>query len=88
MSRKLFHIRNKLRSLCRGCCPAYTAVESDRLACYLALEGPEKEASGMGGVGEVEPCPVDVVGWRGEGVIGVPEEGGGIGEVAGGGGVR
>ena len=37
---------------------------------------------GCGAVEDVEARPVDLVAWGGEGVVGVPEEGGGVGCVA------
>lgn len=86
MSRKTFHIRHQLRPrlLRRGA--ANSPAKRNDLACYLALERAEKELRRVGRVGEIEACPIDVGGGRGQGVVGVPEEGGGVGEVAGEGG--
>lgn len=39
---------------------------------------------GCGGVEDVEAGPVCVASGSGEGGVGVPEEGGGVGEIAGG----
>jgi len=84
MARKHFHIADHL---CRFGLRGYTAdapAEADGLASYFALEGTEDQLRGGrgGGVEDVEAGPVCVVAGGGEGVEAVPEEGGGVGEVA------
>lgn len=84
MARKHFHIADHL---CRFGLRGYTAdapAEADGLASYFALEGAEDQLRGGrgGGVEDVEAGPVCVVAGGGEGVEAVPEEGGGVGEVA------
>lgn len=75
---ELVYIGDKLRCL-RGCCgSAHAAFEQDCLACDLALKGAEDEFGWVGRIGEVEACPVDGVRGGGEGVQGVPEEGGSV----------
>jgi hypothetical protein len=63
--------------------PAHAAAQRDRLARDLALEGAEEELARVRRVEEVEAGPVYGARGRREGVVGVPEEGGGVGEVAG-----
>jgi hypothetical protein len=86
MPRESIHVRHKLR-LPRCCSSSANAPpKRDGLACYFALERAEDElwvGCCREGIERVEAGPVDCVGWRREGFIGVPEEGGGVGEVAG-----
>jgi hypothetical protein len=78
---------NKL-CLPRGCRrPANSSPKGNSLACYLALKRSQDELRLCGcrkRVESVEAGPVDGVGWRREGFVGMPEEGRRVGEVAGG----
>lgn len=81
MSRKLTHVLNPHSPLLRGGGTAYAAADDDALACWTPVEGTEDQSRGLRvGAGEgVEAGPVDVVGGWGQGFVGVPEEGGGVG---------
>ena len=82
MSRERLHICYQLRLCFFRRSPTYTAPEIDGLACYLALERTEQELRRICWGSEVETCPVDGGGGRGQRVVGVPEEGCCVGEVA------
>ena len=58
MTRELLHILDQLRRSSRGSGAADSPVKGDGLTCYLALEGAENEARGVGRVSEVETSPV------------------------------
>jgi hypothetical protein len=85
MSGKLLYVRHQLCLLRLRGGTTHSATKSDGLTGYFTLEGTEDELGsfwGGKGVVDVEPGPVDLIAWGREGVVGVPQEGGGVGEVA------
>lgn len=74
MARKLIHIRHDLRLPARGRCPAHAPTYRYCLARDVALEGPEDQLFGVGGVDDVEAAPVDGGCWLRERAQGVVEE--------------
>lgn len=82
---ELLDVGDELSCLGGGCCAADSAAEVDGLAGDFALKRTQDEAwfCGRGGVVvDVEAGPVYRGGGGGEGAVEVPEEGGGVGEVA------
>ncbi len=88
MPRELPHVLDPHGPLLRGRGTAHAAAERDALARGAAVEGAEDETLLRGGpsgggamVERVEAGPVDVAGGRGrgQGVVEVVEEGGGVG---------
>lgn len=87
MAGELVDVGHELRRAAGGRGAAHPAPEHDRLAGDFALEGAEDQLLFCRGarVEHVEAGPVHFVAGRGQGVQGVPEEGGGVGGVAVGG---
>ena len=79
MPRKFTYVLNPKYPLLGGSGAAHATPDGDALACGTAVEGAEDESGGLRAVQSVETCPVDVAGGRWEGIVGVPEEGGGVG---------
>lgn len=84
MPRELIHIRYQLRLLGLRRSAAYAAPKSDCLAGYLPVERAKEELRRVSGGQKVKTAPVDGGAGGREGVVGVPEEGGRVGEVAAG----
>jgi hypothetical protein len=83
MSRKLLYISHELRSLGASSSATNTSAKSDGLASYFALEGSKDKLVGWGGrIENVEAGPVGMRGRCRQSVEGVPEERGGVGEIA------
>ena len=83
MARKGVDVGDELRGARLRGGPTHAAAQRNRLARDLALEGAEEQLARVRGVEEVEAGPVYGARGRGQRVVGVPEERGRVGEVAG-----
>ena len=80
MSWKFAHVFDSYYPLLSGSGAAYAAADCDALTCGAAVERTEDESWGLGVREEgVEAGPVYMIGWCGEGLVEVEEEGGGVG---------
>lgn len=83
MTGELLYISHELRSLGASSSATDTSAKSDDLASYFALERAENQLVAWGRrIENVEASPVGVRGRSRQSVEGVPEERGGVGEVA------